>query len=173
MVGLAKTHKTEESYRPLCLAKNAPYNILSWILAQYIGKVCEEAPESKAVLSTEEVMAKLSAQNRKHVNRAAWEGFGIGSMDIKSLYPSFTREWEEMILSTMIMRTEVVVDQVDWVELGVYLATTHSQQGIDQKGLSEVVPRWGHRPQGGVTGTRAVHGRREEEEGVEQSWLQP
>ena len=178
MVGLAKTHKTEETYRPLCLAKNAPNNILSWILAQYIGKVGEEAPESKAVLSTEEVMAKLSAQNRKNVNRAAWEGFGIGSLDIKSLYPSLTREWVKKILTIMIMRTEVVVDEVDWVELGVYLATTHSQQEIDQKGLSEVVPRWRHRPQGGgnrpgITGTRAIQGRREEEEGEEQSWLRP
>ena len=176
MVGLAKTHKEVESYRPLCLAKNAPNNILSWILAQYIGKVGEEAPESRAVLSTEEVMARFSSQNQKNVNRATWEGFGVGSLDIKSLYPSLTKEWVRKILSTMIMRTEVVVDQVDWQEVGVYLATTHSQQEIDQMNLSEVVPRWRHRPQGGgnrpgITGNRALLGRKEEEE--EQSWLQP
>ena len=61
MVGLAKTHKEEECYRPLCLAKNAPNNVLSWILGQYVGKVGEEAPESKAVLSAEEMMAKFTS----------------------------------------------------------------------------------------------------------------
>ena len=76
----------------------------------------------------------------------------------------------------MIMKTDVVVEQVDWEEVGVYIATTHSQQEIDDKGLSNVIPRWRHRPQGGgnrpgITGTRALQGRKEEEE--EQSWLRP
>ena len=176
MVGLAKTHKSEECYRPLCLAKNAPNGILSWILSQYVGKVGEEAPESKAVLSTEEVMAKFSTLNQRMTGRESWEGFGVGSLDIKSLYPSLTKEWVERILSVMIMRTEVVVEQVNWEELGVYLATTYSQQEIDEKGLGNVVPRWRHRPQGGgnrpgITGNRANQGRKEEEE--EQSWLRP
>ena len=176
MVGLAKTHKEKECYRPLCLAKNAPNNILSWILAQYVGKVGEEAPESKAVLSAEEVMAKFTNLNQQLRGRASWEGFGVGSLDIKSLYPSLTKEWVEKVLTIMIMKTEVVVEQVDWEEVGVYIATTHSQQEIDDKGLSNVIPRWRHRPQGGgnrpgITGTRALQGRKEEEE--EQSWLRP
>ena len=176
MVGLAKTHKMEECYRPLCLAKNAPNNILSWILAQYVGKVGEEAPESKAVYSAEEVKAKFTCLNQQMMGRENWEGFGVGSLDIKSLYPSLTKEWVERILTTMIMRTEVTVEQVNWQELGVYLATTYSQEEIDEKGLSDVVPRWRHRPQGGgnrpgITGTRAIQGKKEEEE--EQSWLPP
>ena len=176
MVGLAKTHKEEECYRPLCLAKNAPNNILAWILAQYVGKVGEEAPESKAVLSAEEVMAKFTSLNQQLRGRASWEGFGVGSLDIKSLFPSLTKEWVEKILTIMIMKTEVVVEQVDWEEVGVYLATTYSQQEIDDRGLSNVVPRWRHRPQGGgnrpgITGTRAIQGRKEDEE--EQSWLRP
>ena len=69
MVGLAKTHKVEESYRPLCLAKNAPNNMLSWILAKYVGKVGEEAPESKSVASTEEVLAKFTTMNQQVMGR--------------------------------------------------------------------------------------------------------
>ena len=177
MVGLAKTHKQEECYRPLCLAKNAPNNVLSWILAQYIGKVGEEATESRAVLSTEEVMAKFTAVNHQMRGRETWEGFGVGSLDIKSLYPSLTKEWVEKILSTMIMKTEVMVEEIDWAELGVYLATTHTQQELDDKGLSRVVPRWRHRPQGGgnrpgITGSRAVQGKKDDEE-EEKSWLRP
>ena len=53
--------------------------------------------------------------------------------------------------------------QVDWRELGVYLATTHSQEELEDRGLAELVPRWRHRPQGGgnrpgITGNRALHG---------------
>ena len=33
----------------------------------------------------------------------------------------------------MIMKTDVVVEQVDWEEVGVYIATTHSQQESDDK----------------------------------------
>ena len=93
-----------------------------------------------------------------------------------SLYPSLTKEWVQKILNIMIMKTEVVVEQVNWEELGVYLATTHSQREIDERGLGNVVPRWRHRPQGGgnrpgITGTRAIQGRKDEEE--EQSWLRP
>ena len=78
-------------------------------------------------------------------------------------------------MTIMIMKTEVVVEQVDWEEVGVYLATTYSQKEIDDRGLSNVVPRWQHRPQGGgnrpgITGIRAIQGRKEEEE---QSWLRP
>ena len=109
MVGLANTHKQEECYRPLCLAKNAPNNILSWILALYVGKVGEEAPESKSVLSAEEVMAKFTSLNQQSVDRQSWEGFGVGSLDIKSLYPSLTKEWVKKVLTIMMMRTEVVV----------------------------------------------------------------
>ena len=162
----------------MCLAKNAPNNCVSWILAQYVGKVGEEAPESRAVFSAEEVMAKFTTLNQQSRGRESWEGFGVGSLDIKSLYPSLTKEWVEKVLTIMIMKTEVVVEQVNWAELGVYLATTYSQQELDEKGLSRVVPRWRHRPQGGgnrpgITGTRAIQGKKEEEEEEEQSWLRP
>ena len=68
----------------------------------------------------------------------------MGSLDIKSLYPSLTKEWVEKVLTIiiMLMKTEVVVDeQVNWEELGVYLATIYSQQELDEKGLGNVVPR--------------------------------
>ena len=34
MVSVEQSHKAEECYQPLCLAKNAHNYILSWILAQ-------------------------------------------------------------------------------------------------------------------------------------------
>ena len=72
-VGLAKTHKQEECYRPLCLAKNTPNNCLSWIHAQYVGKEGEEAPESRAVFSAEEVLAKFTTLNQQSRRHESWE----------------------------------------------------------------------------------------------------
>ena len=61
----------------------------------------------------------------------------------------------------MIQRSEVQVADVDWQEVGVYLASTHTQQEIDHEGLGEVVARWRYRPQGGgnrpgITSKRAM-----------------
>ena len=110
------------------------------------------------------------------------------------LYPALVKEWIRKILMIMFLRTEVKVKQVDWKEVGVYLAMTHSQQELDQEGLGEVVPRWRYRPQGGgnrpgITSSRAQLGKvvveeeesrrrkrrrgDDEQQGEEESWLEP
>ena len=100
-------------------------------------------------------------------------------MDVAGLYPALTNTWVRKILKTTLMRTEVTVAGIDWQVVGVYLASTHTQQELDEAGLGEVVPRWCYRPQGGgnrpgITSDRALHGRPAEREQVEEkSWLEP
>ena len=133
--------------RPICQAKGAPNNILSWILAKVVGKVGEEAPESKSVSSTEEMQAKMMHLNTRLLGER--RRVGIGSMDVVGLYPALEKAKVKEILKTMLMRTEVKVAEVNWKEVAVYIACTHGQEEIDLEGLQEVVPRWRYRPQGG------------------------
>ena len=190
MVGNPKDHKacTEPPLRPICQAKGAPNNILSWILAKLVGKVGEEAPESRSVSSTEELQAKMMHLNTRLVGER--RKVGIGSMDVVGLYPALEKAKVKEIMRTMLQRTEVKVAEVNWSEVAVYLACTHSQEDINLEGLQEVVPRWRHRPQGGgnrpgITSKRAMQGPDDKEDDGEgttargrrraavESWLPP
>ena len=88
--------------------------------------VGEEAKESKAVYSTEEMQAKMVAQNT--ILKGEQKYVGVGSMDVVSLYPNLKKVWVAKILRIMMLRTEVVVKEVDWREDAIYLASTHTQQ---------------------------------------------
>ena len=190
MVGNHKDHKacTEPPLRPVCQAKGAPNNILSWILAKLVGKVGEEAPESRSVSSTEELQAKMMHLNTRLMGEK--RKVGIGSMDVVGLYPALEKAKVKEIMRTMLQRTEVKVAEVNWSEVAVYLACTHSQEDINLEGLQEVVPRWRHRPQGGgnrpgITSKRAMQGPDDKEDDGEgttargrrraavESWLPP
>ena len=142
---------------------------LSWILAKVVGKVGEEAKESKAMYATEEMQDMMMQVNSKLREQRAEREVGIGSMDVVGLYPALEKEKVKEILKVMLLRTEVKVAQINWKEVGVYLACAHSQEEINHEGLEEVVPRWRYRPQGGgnrpgITSKRAMMGAGEEEE---------
>ena len=69
----------------------------------------------------------------------------------------------------MLLNTDVKVVGINWKEVGVYLACTHSQEEIDKEGLAAVIPRWKFRPQGGgnrpgITSKRAMMGADDDEE---------
>ena len=88
-------------------------------------------------------------------------------MDVVGLYPALEKEQVRFVLKEMLLRTQVKVAGINWSEVGVYLACAHGQEEIDQEGLSEVVPRWRYRPQGGgnrpgMTSKRAMMSEDEE-----------
>ena len=61
-------------------------------------------------------------------------------MDVKALYPSM--EWEEIEVAVreMIENSEEVVKNVDWHEVGKYLAVTLSEEDIKKENLEHVIP---------------------------------
>ena len=61
----------------------------------------------------------------------------VGSMDVKALDPSLLKEWVKRILMQMLLETEVLISETDWMELALYLAHTHSQDEIHELGLSD------------------------------------
>lgn len=62
------------------------------------------------------------------------------SMDVKALYPSM--EWKEIITSVkeLIESSENEVENVDYGEVGKYLAVTMSRDEITREGLTNVIP---------------------------------
>ena len=112
LVGNTKDHKNDANpdVRPICQAKCAPNSILSWILAKVVGKVGEEAPESQAVYSTEEIQAKIVRLNTEL--RDERREIGVGSRDVVGLYPSLQKDWVRRI---MMMKTEVKVAGTDCI----------------------------------------------------------
>ena len=94
-VKMTKKQISDPDVRVLCQAKSAPSNILSWIVSKVVGKVGEEAPESKAVYSTEEMQSKMVELNSRLTGVSRRRG--VGSMDVKGLYPALTKEWVKKI----------------------------------------------------------------------------
>ena len=74
-------------------------------------------------------------------------------MDVKALYPSMS--WEEIIKSVkwIIMRSDMKIENVDWFEVGKYLAVMMTKEEIVEEGLQHVVPKREH------LGTPATIGR--------------
>ena len=62
-------------------------------------------------------------------------------MDVKALYPSMS--WTEIVMSIreMIINSEMDILNVDWMEVGKYLAVMMSKDEIEAEGLSNEVPK--------------------------------
>ena len=62
------------------------------------------------------------------------------SMDVKALYPSM--EWLEIMTAVreMVENSSEDIENVNWYELGKYLAVTMEPEEIEREGLRNVVP---------------------------------
>ena len=63
------------------------------------------------------------------------------SMDVKALYPSM--EWREIGIAVkkMVESCEKDIQDVDWKEVGKYLATTLTKEEKEKEGLRHVVQK--------------------------------
>ena len=84
--------------------------------------------------------------------RAAFEAFNkldketrmrsqIISMDVKALYPSMS--WQEITTAVkeMIVNSNMDILNIDWMEVGKYLAVVMTEEQIAAEGLTNVVPK--------------------------------
>ena len=62
-------------------------------------------------------------------------------MDVKSLYPSMS--WEECVESVqwLILNSKMNVEDVNWFEVGKYLAVMMAPEEISREGLDNVIPK--------------------------------
>ena len=63
------------------------------------------------------------------------------SLDVKALYPSMS--WEEIVKSIkwLILNTDMIVENVNWSEVGKYLAVMMTPEEITEEGLTNVIPK--------------------------------
>ncbi len=124
--------------RPVCGANEAPNSRLSHFLSRIVNDYCEEAAIETECKSSEEMRAAFEEFNGREEDER--KKCRIISMDVKALYPSM--DWEEIIvaLREMIEGSERDVEDVNWHELGKYLAVTLDKGVIEKEGLKLVTP---------------------------------
>ena len=144
MYGLRKDHKATEDavkgppVRPVCGANQAPNSKLGNFLSRVVNDFADAAGITTECRSSEEMRAAFEKYNNG--DPRVKENCAVISMDVKALYPSM--EWREILTSVkeLVMNSKEEVEDVDYVEVGKYLAVTMSREDIRREGLANVVP---------------------------------
>ena len=139
--GIRKDHKNVPNppVRPVCSAKQAPSSRLGHFLSRIINNYADCEENNTECRSNEEMRAAFEAFNR--LDEETRTKCKIISMDVKALYPSMS--WPEIVkaVKEMIMNSKMEIMNVDWVELGKYLAVMMTREEIEAEGLSHVIPK--------------------------------
>ena len=145
LYGLRKDHKPTPDMekgppvRPVCGANQAPNSRFSNFLSRIVNDYADKANFKTECRSGEEMKAAFEEYNK--MNKDVREQCCIISMDVRALYPSM--EWSEIMTAVreMIENSDEVVENVDWVEMGKYLAVTMEEEQIEKEGLRSVIPK--------------------------------
>ena len=144
LYGLRKDHKNTTDQvkgppvRPVCGASISPNSRLSHFVSKIINDYSDHESIKTECRSSEEMRAAF--ENYNTVDAETKKKCNILSMDVKALYPSM--EWEDIIVSVreMIEGSEMEIDNVDWKEVGKYLAVSMTREDIEREGLRKVIP---------------------------------
>ena len=145
MYGLRKDHKVivdatkGPPVRPVCGANQAPNSRLGNFISRIVNDFADRAGIKTECRSSEEMRAAFEEYNDG--SPSIRKECAVISMDVKALYPSM--EWEEIITSVkeLIEQSEDEVKNVDYTEVGKYLAVTMSREEVTREGLSNVIPK--------------------------------
>ena len=144
MYGLRKDHKVSEDatkgppVRPVCGANQAPNSRLGNFLSRIVNDFADAAEMTTECRSSEEMRAEFERYN--DTEPSARRDCAVISMDVKALYPSM--EWKEIVTSVkeLIESSDKEVENVDYWEIGKYLAVTMPREEIAREGLTNVIP---------------------------------
>ena len=141
LYGLRKTHKPvcNPPVRPVCGASNAPNSRLGHFLSRIINNFADCVENNTECRSSEEMRAAFDIFNNEEKQTKL--RCVILSMDVKALYPSMS--WEEIIKSVkwLIMKSNMIIENVNWSEVGKYLAVAMTAEEITAEGLQHVIPK--------------------------------
>ena len=138
--GLRKDHKAVQpgmevrgpSVRPVV-------GRLGHFLSRIINNYADCIEDRTECRSSEEMRSAFGGFNKLSKERRL--KCQILSMDVKALYPSMS--WNEIVKSVkwMILNSIMQIDNVDWFEVGKYLAVVMSAEEISEEGLDLVIPK--------------------------------
>ena len=155
---LIKDHKkkkpgeTVPPTRPVCSAKGDPGSRLSNLLSTILNKISDAANSTTECMSTEEARRNILMTNRKIASRIEEDpgylehakDMMLLSMDVKALYPSLRINEVGPIVFKEIVKIQeedkLVFGDVNWREVGKYLAITCNKEEIDTLGINTAIP---------------------------------
>ena len=145
MYGVRKDHKKHDDkvkgppVRPVCGASEAPNSRLSHFLSRIINDYADNANIETESKSSEEMRAAFEEYNGK--DEETRKQCKVISMDVKALYPSM--EWKEIVMAVreMVESSEKQIEDVDWFEVGKYLAVALTPEEIVREGLERQIPK--------------------------------
>ena len=136
--------------RPVCGANDAPNAQLGHILSSVVNAITVTNDEEMRVLcrSTEEMIAEIELIN----SGDGPDDKEITSSDFDAMFPSLHIETVAKAAGEEFLASKLEID-VDWMELSLYLAVTHTRATLIQLGLGHVTHTRVHRtgPRPGIT----------------------
>ena len=139
--GQKKDHKnvTPVPLRPVCGVVEAPNARLSHMLSLILDMIADTVSGHHECRSSENMRAGFERYNLNTSEEDKREAV-ILSMDVKSLYPSITKAVAKRAIEDLLKNTDLSFLNINWWEAVKYVFVTISQQEIDDKRLSEVIP---------------------------------
>ena len=125
--------------RPVVGANSALNSRLGHFLSILVNNYADCAENRTESRSSEEMRAAFEKFNK--LDKASRLKCQVISMDVKALYPSM--DWHEIVESIkwMILESKMEINNVDWFEVGKYLAVVLSPEEIIDEGLDLVIPK--------------------------------
>ena len=141
LYGLRKDHKKDFDLtigpptRPVCGGIVSSNHRISHFLSQVLKPIIKEAESTCD--STEDLLCRV-----RHCNdHELLDNCIIGSMDVEALYPSIDIDFSLSCCAELLMESDVSFENVDYSELGLFLALTNSRDELIENDLDEFCPR--------------------------------
>ena len=141
LYGLRKDHKsgydnhTGPPVRPVCGA-NAAYNAkLSHLVSKLLRPIWKR--DVNTCTNTEDLLASIRELN----DRKLQDNLKVGSLDVKALYPSLDIEHTSHVVSNMFLDSDLIVEDIDVQELGLYLSINHMEADTPDEEIREFCPK--------------------------------
>ena len=124
---LPKTHKAVQpgghpQSRPVVSAATGLFSRAGDIIADYLEPLVQTTVPRYEDISTEEVLAQLGKAETSVRDNGLTDTM-VGSLDVKSLYPSLNQEASAEAVEKFILESKVETDRVDWRAAQMYLAS--------------------------------------------------
>ena len=145
LYGLKKDHKPAEdptkgpAVRPVCASNESPNSCLSNSLSRVINDFADTTNIQTECRSSEEMRAAFEEYIKTEIE--VRKECAVVSMDVDALYPSM--DWDEIIVSIreLIEGATKEMENVDFEEVGKYLAVTLTKEEVKREGLEHVIPK--------------------------------
>lgn len=159
LFGLRKDHKTIPAgqkekgppTRPVCGASSSINGQLSHLISEILNRLADsmENITQTECKSQEEMIASIESVNRLVDN----EDIAVWSSDVKALYPSLQTDIVAETIANEYLKSNLEIN-VNYEELGLYLALVMSKEEIEEAQFEEITAQWkyeGHGQKPGIT----------------------